>query len=56
MKKQITEAILRHVLGWAGVVGTLDIQNDLGQLAALVAAVGTLAWSIWAKIQASKKS
>lgn len=53
---KIIEAFIRHGLGWAGVVGTVELQNDLEQLAAAIVVVGTLAWSIREKIKASKKS
>ena len=51
LKQAIIGTIVRRVLGYLGVAGVVGIENDLAQLAAALAAVGTVAWSIIQKVR-----
>lgn len=54
LQQAIIGTIVRRALGYLGVAGVVGIENDFAQLAAAVVAAGTLAWSIYEKIQAQR--
>ena len=54
LKKAILASLVRRALGYAGVAGVVGLDSDLAQLAAAIAAVGTVAWSIIEKIKAAR--
>lgn len=56
MTQQILMMLVRRLIGYAGVAGVAGLDNDLVQLGGAVAAVGSLAWSIYGKIKAARVS
>lgn len=54
MKEALIGLLIRRLVGYAGVAGVVGIESDLAQLGAALAAVGTVAWSIYLKIKAHR--
>lgn len=54
MKEAIIGLLVRRIIGFAGIAGVVGLDNDLVQLGSAVAAVGSVAWSIYLKIKAAK--
>lgn len=54
MKDVILGSLIRRFIGYLGAAGVVGLENDVAQLGAALAAVGTVAWSIYIKLKAAK--